>query len=76
MTADHRYGHLESLRSTLSVVVYPIQYLVQLPVRFFHWAGEILETEHTLLLDNQNLRAEQLLLNFRLQKYEVLEMET
>lgn len=75
MTADHRYGHLESLRSTLSVVVYPIQYLVQLPVRFFQWAGEILETEHTLLLDNQHLRAEQLLLNSRLQKYEVLEME-
>ena len=75
MTADHRYGHLESLRSTLSVFVYPIQYLVNLPGRFVHWAGESLETRESLLMDNQRLRTEQLLANSRLQKYEVLEME-
>ena len=75
MTVDHRYGHLESLRSALSVIVYPMQYLVNLPVRLVHWAYESLDTRESLLLDNQQLRKEQLLLSSRLQKYEVLEME-
>ena len=75
MTADHRYGHLDSLRSALSVIVYPMQYLVNLPVRFVHWADESLDTRESLLADNQRLRTEQLLVNSRLQKYEVLEME-
>jgi rod shape-determining protein MreC len=75
MTVDHRYGHLESLRSALSVFVYPVQYLVNLPVKFIHWADESLETRESLLMDNQRLHTEQLLLNSRLQKYEVLETE-
>jgi len=75
MTVDHRYGQLESLRSNLSVVVYPIQYLVNLPVRLGHWAQESLDTRESLLEDNQQLRKEQLLLSQKLQKYEVLEME-
>ena len=29
--ADHRYHHLDALRSTLSVVVYPLHYLASLP---------------------------------------------
>ena len=75
MTIDHRYGHLESLRSTLSVLVYPMQYVVNLPVRFVRWTRESLDTRASLLEDNQRLRIEQLLLSSRLQKYEVLEME-
>jgi rod shape-determining protein MreC len=75
MTVDHRYGHLESLRSALSVIVYPMQYLVNLPVRFAHWANESLDTRESLLLDNEQLRKEQLLLSSRLQKYEILETE-
>jgi rod shape-determining protein MreC len=75
MTTDHRYGHLESLRSALSVVVYPVQYLVNLPVRFFHWANESLDTRETLLMENEQLRMEKLLLSSKLQKYEVLEAE-
>lgn len=75
MTADHRHGHLDSLRSALSVIVYPVQYLVNLPVRFIHRAGESLGSHESLLADNQQLRKEQLLLSSKLQKYEVLEAE-
>ncbi len=31
IVADHRHGHLDTLRSTLSVVVYPLHYLASLP---------------------------------------------
>ena len=75
MTVDHRYGHLDSLRSTLSMFVYPIQYVVNLPVRFVRWTTESLDTRESLLEENQQLRNEKLLLSSRLQKYEVLEME-
>ena len=75
MTSDHRYGHLESLRSALSIFVYPVQYIVNLPVRFARWTSETLDTRTSLLEDNQKLHQEQLLLNSRLQKFEVLEME-
>ena len=75
MTVDHRYSHLESLRSALSVLVYPMQYVVNLPIRFARWTSESLDTRASLIEDNQRLRNEQLLLSSRLQKYEILEME-
>lgn len=75
MTVDHRQGHLESLRSTLSVLVYPVQYIVNAPIKLMHWAGESLVTRENLVEENDRLRKEQLLLSSKLQKFEVLESE-
>lgn len=75
MTVDHRYRHLEKLRSALSVAVYPLQYVVNLPVATGHWISESLITRRMLLEDNEQLRQQQLLLSSRLQRFAVLEEE-
>jgi len=75
MTLDHRYGHLEFLRRNLSTLVYPVQFVVNVPVEFSRWAAESFATRTALLKENEHLRKEKLLLGNKVQKYEVLEME-
>ena len=75
MTVDHRQHHLERVRYVLSVFVYPIQYVVNLPARGSHWVSESLITRGGLVDENARLREEQLLLNSKLQKFAVLEEE-
>jgi rod shape-determining protein MreC len=75
MTLDHRQHHLEGIRATLSVLVYPLQYLVDLPFAIGGWASENLTTRRSLLQENSELRERQLTLQFKLQKFEALESE-
>jgi len=75
MAVDHRQGHLESVRSILSTLVYPLQYVVNIPVRVGNWMSESLVTQTNLLDENNRLRDEHLLLSSRLQKFNVLEEE-
>jgi rod shape-determining protein MreC len=75
MTLDHRQHHLEGIRAGLSVLVYPLQYLVDLPFAVGGWAGENLATRTSLLKENSELRDKQLTLQFKLQKFEALESE-
>ncbi len=75
MTLDHRQHTLEGIRSGLSMVVYPMQYLVNLPFQFSDWASESLSSHNTLLEENRKLRAKQLKLDFKLQKLASLEKE-
>jgi rod shape-determining protein MreC len=75
MVVDHRQHHLESIRSTLSLVIYPLQYLVNLPVSGAEWAGETLSTRQKLLEENARLRMQQKLLRARLQKLSALKVE-
>ncbi len=75
MTLDHRHHTLEGIRSTLSIVVYPMQYLVNTPFALADWASESLSSRNTLLSENGALREKQLQLEFKLQKLASLEME-
>nr|WP_255416788.1 rod shape-determining protein MreC [Thiohalobacter thiocyanaticus] len=75
MTLDQRQQHLDSLRSALSVVVYPIQWLVDLPAASQDWFQETLSSRRTLQEENARLRTEQLILKAELQKLEALESE-
>lgn len=75
MVLDHRMHHLETVRATLSVVVYPVQYLADLPVRVSGWMRETLAERSTLLAENRRLSAEHLLLQARLQQFEALAAE-
>ena len=75
MTVDHRHGHLRMLRSMLSVLVYPVQYVVNVPLAGARWISENLVTRETLADENSRLRGEQLLLNSKLQRFDVLEQE-
>jgi len=75
MLLDHQESHLARLRQGLSVVVYPIQVLVDLP--FASWQsmrGWVTERE-LLLAENEQLKRERLGVNFRLQRLDALEVE-
>lgn len=69
---DHRQGHLESVRSFLATFVYPFQYIVNFPVQASSWASRTLVTQKKLLEENDGLRQDLLLLNAKLQKYNIL----
>ncbi|MEX2353798.1 MAG: rod shape-determining protein MreC [Gammaproteobacteria bacterium] len=75
MIVDHRQGHLETVRSVLSSFVYPLQYAVNMPVKAGHWVSESFVTRKTLLEENNRLREEQLLLNSRLQRFDIIQEE-
>ncbi len=75
MYLDHQRGHLQTVRQGLSVAVYPIRLVVDLPTRALAWAGESLTTRRALFEDNARLRREQLEARVRLQRLESLEAE-
>ena len=75
MVLDHRYNTLESLRSTLAVALYPIQYLASLPVSLGESASEAFTSRGDLESERRRLHVENLELRARLQKFEALEAE-
>lgn len=75
MTWDHRQSHLESVRGMLSLVVYPLQFIVNLPATSGRWFRESLATRRELQEQNASLHTQQLLFKARLQKLESLESE-
>jgi rod shape-determining protein MreC len=72
---DHRYHHLESVRSALSVVLYPVVYLADLPISAARSVRESFATRQQLRDRNQILNRENLRLRARLQQLESLEAE-
>jgi len=75
MAVDHRQHYLEGVRSTISVLVYPLQYLVDLPISASSWIGENLSSRETLLEENTRLRMQQTLFKAQLQKFNAIEAE-
>lgn len=75
MVLDHRYNHLESLRSGLSVLLFPVQYLASLPVILSESASDAITSRDELESERERLHAENLLLRARQQKFESLEAE-
>ena len=75
MVVDHQKDYLASVRSTLSAVVYPLQYVVNLPFDAAEWVGDSLVTRKNLIDENERLKQEHLLYSSKLQRYEILEAE-
>ena len=75
MTIDHRWKHLDAVRNTLSYLLYPVEYLVDLPIRLYYWGEETLSDRQTLLEENRQLREMQLQSRVQLQKLDILEQE-
>lgn len=75
MVLDHRMNHLQAMRSTLSVAVYPLQWAAQAPVRAWDWSAETFAERSTLLAENALLREQQLVIAARLQRVASLESE-
>jgi len=75
MTADHRGHYLDTIRSTLSIIVYPIQYLVSFPFSAGNWLGENLVSRETLLEENTALKHQNTFLKAQMQQFISLELE-
>jgi len=75
MTIDHRWHSLELARNVLSSVVYPLQYTIDLPIKLYHWADEVLSTKQALLDKNREFAARHLENRVQLQKLDIIEKE-
>ena len=75
MTLDHRANYLETIRGGLSVVLYPLQFMVDAPMRASSWAGDTLTSRSELLQELEDLRARQLIYKAELQKLIAVETE-
>ncbi len=75
MVLDHRQGHLETVRDALSVAVYPIRVLVDMPSATFGWTRERLAERSRLVAENRDLRIESLRLRAGMQQLATLEAE-
>ncbi|WP_295584555.1 rod shape-determining protein MreC [uncultured Lamprocystis sp.] len=75
IVADDRYQRLGAVRAAVAVVVYPLQLLADLPIRYIRGAQGRLVDERRLRNQNQALRRENMLLGARLQQLASLEAE-
>ncbi|MBI5463313.1 MAG: rod shape-determining protein MreC [Gammaproteobacteria bacterium] len=75
MTVDHRQQTLDTVRTGLSVLMYPLQFLIDLPSTAGGWLQESVSTRRNLQEENARLRAQYLLQQARLQKLDALEAE-
>lgn len=66
MTLDQHLDGFAKLRSSLSVVVVPIHYIVDSPIHWVHWLGSGLSRQEQLLKENAALRANELLLQAKI----------
>ncbi len=75
MTADHRWHQLEFMRSALSNLLYPLQYTIDLPIRFYYWSDEALSSREALSDENRKLKELHLQSRVQLQKLDIIEKE-
>lgn len=75
MVLDHRGNHLETIRATLSLVVYPVQIVAALPGKAIGWAAEAFRSGESIEAENRKLKQERRQLLARTQRMEALEAE-
>ena len=75
MVVDHRYQHLEVVRTNVSVALTPLRYFVSLPATAGNWVGDWFTAHGELLEQNEALRAQGRILSARLQKLGILAEE-
>lgn len=75
MVFDRQAPYFSKIRSQMMVAIYPLQTLIDQPVRFFLWLQNSISTQQEVLTENAQLRARQLLLQAKLQRLLVIERE-
>lgn len=75
MIADYHYHALGETRAVFTLLVSPIQYLVDYPVRMASWIHSLVSSKKLLIDENIQLRYQQTLLEAKLQKLLVLRNE-
>ncbi|RFC31974.1 MAG: rod shape-determining protein MreC [Candidatus Nitrotoga sp. SPKER] len=72
---DVRYRYLESIRSGLSVLLYPLQRLVTTPSKLWHEIDDFFVSHNSLIRDNSELRNQHTLDIAQLLQLQVLQAE-
>ena len=75
MVMDHRYQSLQTLRSGLSIITYPLQIAIELPGSISEWFSESLATRRQLQEENVSLKTQQFMQKAQMQKLAALETE-
>jgi len=75
MTLDHRTTYVKTIRTGISVLVYPLQYLVNFPANVGDWASDSFTSRKTLQEDNETLRTQNQILKTQLQRLNFIESE-
>ena len=71
----YKTGALKNFRSTLGTLIHPIEIIASLPFEIIEQVSNLIITKQDLSTENKRLEQELLLLNARLQQYEILETE-
>lgn len=75
MFSDYHYRYLDNVRSGFSLVVAPLQYAVDYPVRVIGWIQSLVSAKKALIAENMQLRYKQTMLEAELQKLIVIQKE-
>ena len=75
LTTDQHSHYLDNFRSALSIFVYPIQALVNLPSTFSEGLAETIVSYDDLATENNKLKQQQLIADVKLLKFAALEKE-
>jgi rod shape-determining protein MreC len=75
MFSDYHYRYLDSVRSGFALLVSPLQYAVDYPVRVIGWIQSLVSAKKALISENMQLRYQQAMLEAELQKLLVIKEE-
>ncbi len=75
MSLDHRTDYVNNIRSGLSLVIYPLRYVMDLPSNIFGWGQTTFVSRGTLQKQNETLRTQNNILRAQLQKSIFIEAE-
>lgn len=75
MIVDHRYHYLAESRSVLTSIISPLRIMVDAPARLINWLEINIAQQHNLVVENEQLRTEQLILRTKLQRLTALREE-
>lgn len=75
MFADYHYRYMHAVRSAIALLVSPLQYAVDYPVRITGWVQALVGSKKALLDENVRIRYEQSVLEAKMQNVLALQEE-
>jgi len=68
MSLDHHTSYVNTVRSGLSLLIYPLRYMMNIPTDVFGWGQTTFISRDSLQKENDNLRTQNKILKAQLQK--------
>jgi len=75
LALNQHWSKFTQYRTYAAVTVAPVRYIVDWPIELIDWLGDSLSSKHALQVENTELRADELLLEARLEKLVALQKE-